>query len=309
MTKMIITVGLPGSGKTTFANNLVALELKDNISPSLIVTRDNLRTMAFNNVFIPKVTEQKIVTMRNDLIRGALKRQQNVIVADTNLSRSGNKELVKIAKQFGSNVRFEYFDTHVDECVVRDSLREGFSKVGKDIIYNMHNKYCKNGLPNFDDLITEDAVIFSKYIPNISKRKAVIFDIDGTLASHEGIRSPYDYSKVLLDTPRKAVVQTLIDCYTLNYEIIIMSGRDGSCYPDTKAWLKEHLSVLNENFSLFMRAPGDKRQDRIVKGELFDKFIRNDFNVIKVYDDRTSVIKLWRDELELDAFQVNWGDF
>lgn len=59
---------------------------------------------------------------------------------------------------------------------------------------------------------------------------------------------------------------------------------------------------------LFMRATGDHRPDSVVKLELFNKFVRDNYHVRFVLDDRNSVIGMWR-SLGLDAFQVNEGNF
>jgi putative SOS response-associated peptidase YedK len=37
--------------------------------------------------------------------------------------------------------------------------------------------------------------------------------------------------------------------------------------------------------------------------------IRDNFNVEFVLDDRNSVVDMWRKELNLPTFQVNYGDF
>lgn len=42
-----------------------------------------------------------------------------------------------------------------------------------------------------------------------------------------------------------------------------------------------------------MRDAGDKREDTIVKSEIYDKYLK-DLNIINIYDDRPSVIRMWR---------------
>ena len=57
-----------------------------------------------------------------------------------------------------------------------------------------------------------------------------------------------------------------------------------------------------------MRKAGDQRSDAIVKREIYEQQIRGKFNVHCVFDDRQSVVDLWR-SLGLSCFQVADGDF
>ena len=57
-----------------------------------------------------------------------------------------------------------------------------------------------------------------------------------------------------------------------------------------------------------MRSTKDNRPDDIVKKELLDKMREEGYNPILVFDDRDSVVKMWR-ENGIPTFQVNYGDF
>ncbi len=57
-----------------------------------------------------------------------------------------------------------------------------------------------------------------------------------------------------------------------------------------------------------MRAEGDNRPDSIVKRELFETHIRGSYNVHTVFDDRDSVVRMWR-RIGLPAWQVAEGRF
>ena len=47
-------------------------------------------------------------------------------------------------------------------------------------------------------------------------------------------------------------------------------------------------------FVLIMRDAHDKRPDVMVKQEIYDKYLKK-LNIWKVFDDRPSVIKMWRE--------------
>lgn len=310
--KFIINRGLPGSGKSTATKEQVTADYNNVVR----VNRDDIRTMLHDGVWKGQETESVVMMMRDSMLRSAMKARKSLVISDdTNLDSSVVKHLAKIGEFFGYEVEVRDFDIPLKTCIERDALREGRARVGEDVIREMHKKYFKNGQFPENPLGKIEAVTFEPYVSNPDLPDAVISDIDGTLASHDGVRSPYDYTKVLLDLPREAVVNALKMYANAGYAIIILSGRESSCREDTISWLNQHVRLdkyaeYNDlHWELHMRPTGDKRQDRVIKGELFERYIRNNFNVHCVYDDRDSVVSLWRNELKLDCFQVNYGDF
>lgn len=141
---------------------------------------------------------------------------------------------------------------------------------------------------------------------DFSKEKAVICDLDGTIAIHQG-RSPYDYSKCDTDKVNVPLYTLLQDLSNAGYMIIFVSGREdvGDCKDKTIHWIIQNLSIP---FTLFMRQSKDSRPDEIVKKEIYEKYIEPKFNVISVFDDRDKVVKMWR-ELGLLCNQVYYGSF
>lgn len=137
--------------------------------------------------------------------------------------------------------------------------------------------------------------------------KVVLCDIDGTLALR-GERDAYDMTQVGEDTVNLAVAMTL-NAYTFfGLPVIFLSARDESARADTEKWIERHLPAVRP-LALHMRAVGDGRKDRIVKRELYDAHIDGQYEVVVVLDDRTQVVRLWRDDLKLPCFQVADGDF
>lgn len=128
-------------------------------------------------------------------------------------------------------------------------------------------------------------------------------DIDGTLASHEGIRGPFDEDKVYLDIPLPTC--RVIECLMNNTKIIFLSGRTEGCRKNTQEWLTKHLGML-EPLELYMRKIGDIRPDDIVKEELYNTHIKDKYNVFGVFDDRLKVCRMWY-KLGLFVFNCNQG--
>lgn len=298
--EMIITVGLPASGKTTWAMNLVKS------IGAVNVNHDDIREMVCGG-WTGKPEDEALVTqIQHAAIVSALKKQQTVIVSDTNLNRGIVKGLVKIAQNWGASVSFIYFDTSMVECVIRDERRgeRGERAVGATVIRDMAKRY---GMPNYDDLIVEGSQRV-KYVPDTSKPNAIIVDLDGTVALHN--RSPYDYDMLHTDDPYEAVIRCVQNEFARGTVILFTSGRPDSHFNETVQWIIKHIGInpLKPQAGLLMRKAGDKRMDAIVKYEIFDEKIRNNYNVMYAFDDRDQVVDLWR-SINIPTFQVNYGAF
>jgi len=163
------------------------------------------------------------------------------------------------------------------------------------------------------------------------KRKAIIVDIDGTLALMKGIRDPFDHTKVHLDKPNQPIIDLLMTligdphCRNISdLDIFIFSGRmnvpfDAPVTPDdigddcnsvadlTAHWLDTHLGWAAWD-SLQLRKNKDFRKDRIVKKEMFNT-IKDTHDVLWVIDDRDQVVDMWRNDLGLTTLQVADGKF
>ena len=143
------------------------------------------------------------------------------------------------------------------------------------------------------------------YIPDLTKPRAVIVDIDGTIALHGDERGHYEYEKVATDTVNHPVAW-LVDLLDTEVDIIFLSGREDRCRDDTVNWLNQKLGYGQPK--LFMRTTGDHRPDYVIKGELFDAYIRDNYNVQFVLDDRDQVVNMWRG-MGLTCLQVAEGNF
>jgi len=57
-----------------------------------------------------------------------------------------------------------------------------------------------------------------------------------------------------------------------------------------------------------MRKDNDFRPDEEIKKEIYNNFIKDDYNIFFVLDDRTKVVNMWR-SLGLTCLQVADGNF
>lgn len=136
-----------------------------------------------------------------------------------------------------------------------------------------------------------------------------IFDLDGTLAlfKETNHRMPYGFEAdlILQDVVNESVATTLRALRAFGFKIILLSGREDYCKPQTIKWLEENKICFDE---LYMRKTNDNRKDSIVKQEIYNEQIKPQYNVIAIFDDRDQVVEMWR-ELGLTCFQVAKGDF
>jgi predicted kinase len=309
MAKLIVTRGLPASGKSTKAVDYTRAHLTNTVR----VNRDLLREMLHGSVFVggKNGTEPTIRSARNKLIAANLIKGRDVVVDDTNLESKTMRELHTLAWIHGAELAtWDLCHVPLLECISRDLKRaqSGGRHVGDVVIRSMAQRAKLDPAGGTAPLWVPEApeTPIEKYEPLSGKPNAYIVDIDGTVALHVA-RSPYDYTRVEFDGPNPAVISLLNVLRTgpMAPQIIFLSGRPDSCRDATEKWLDQHVQHWDE---LYMRAAGDTRNDAIIKYELFSWHVRNRFNVKGVLDDRDRVVRLWR-ALGLSVFQVNDGDF
>lgn len=287
MLKVIITKGLPASGKTTFAKEL----LTKHPNQYKRVNKDDLRAMLDDGFFDGKKTENFVLKVRDEIILAALAEGKNVIVDDTNLDPKHEAHIRQLVADRAAVVIEDFAHVSLEECVARDQKRQNY--VGEKVIRGMHKKY----------LAHEEAPKLVPHDPDLPD--CYVFDIDGTLALRKN-RGLLEWDKVGQDDPNEAVAQVyrlLMNKVSITF--IVVSGRDEICREETSQWLEHHGIFFSE---LFMRPRGDMRQDALIKEEIYRNHIEGKYNVLAVFDDRNQTVAMWR-KLGLACFQVAGGDF
>lgn len=282
-----MTKGLPASGKTSWAKALLA---SSPTGSHTRVNKDDLRDMMHAGQW-SKNNEKVVLATRDAIIEAALEAGQHVIVDDTNFGPKHENRLRDLAKKHGA--RFElvdFTDVPLDEVLARNFARTDKQPVPEKVIRDMHARYLAplTQRPTYDQQLPP----------------CVIVDIDGTLAHMTG-RGPYDWQRVAEDAV-DAMVARVVRQFHSDFAVVLLSGRDGSCRDDTVKWLADH-DIPYDVFA--MREPGDMRKDSVVKRELFDRYVLGTYYPALVIDDRTQVVRMWRDELGLTVWQVADGDF
>lgn len=310
MQHIIVLRGISGCGKSTF----VKAFLKQN-RDYVVISRDSIRDMFQDRSNSPQA-ESKVTKIYNAAFREALLNKYNIILDNTHTRPAAISDALKIIQTVNplADVELKQFDYDVETCVERDSKRE--HKVGRDVIEKQHNIMVQNHQKNIERLINEWKQEMRSKPPIVEKEydaslpDCVIFDIDGTLALKTSDRGYYDWKKVGEDSPNIMVINmaNMLKCFSMDndncLEIIVVSGRDAICEPETREWLEWNNVAFNH---LYMRKQGDGRSDVVIKKEIYDTHINGKYNVVAVFDDRLAVCRQWH-ELGLPLFRVGSPD-
>lgn len=299
--KATILVGCSASGKTTLAKSLGGNVIERDAFREFILYQKRIglkKDKEYLNIPTPenKIPENiwahwkfnwepEVTKLVDDAIARSAKNNMDIVISDTNLNPDRRSLLISKLEELGYDVSVEIVgrELTIDELWKRDLNRK--NSVGHQVIAKQYKQFRKE-FPLYQLTPVDD------------KPKAVIFDVDGTLAHMNGKRGPFEWDKVGLDTPDDIILSTLIKMYEENYEIIVLSGRDSCCRELTIQWLNDAIMSKGEDlleYQLFMRGENDHRSDVIVKYELFMKHIDGNYKVEAVFDDRPKVVRMWQD--------------
>jgi len=293
---IMILRGLPASGKSTFAIEYVR-ENPDYIR----INRDSIRQML--GVSFSKSVEKIVKSFRNIMIVEALNRGYNVIIDDTNLGDRNIRYFEQLCNVMDVNliINDTFMNVDLDTLLYRNKNRE--KQVPEQVIIDMYNKFV-----NSENVVKYENVKPS-FVYDENKKKCVVCDVDGTLALHWN-RSPFEFNRVDEDVANIPVIEMLSRMSFDEVDFVVVSGREGTkeCMDKTRNWLMDNLPDSIQQMRLYMRKEGDNRKDYIIKQEIYNDFIKDEYNVLFVLDDRNQTVDSWRN-LGLHCFQVNYGNF
>ncbi len=148
----------------------------------------------------------------------------------------------------------------------------------------------------------------------MTKEKAIIFDIDGTLADISHRLELFKQGKKKefyglmgddgINEPVLMMLEALNTCYKINF--LFVTGRMERHRAKTAKWLFDNTCYSGKQNKLLMRKENDYRNDAIVKKEIYEEYIKDNYDVIAVFDDRKRVVEMWL-PLGLFVFDVGQG--
>lgn len=288
--KLILTLGLPASGKTTWAKEYCNQNKK-----TVILCRDDYRARIFGSNFGNKSKESLVTELQGRDTTLFLERGYSVIWADTNLNPACEERARALAEAADADFAFQDFrQVPLSQCMLRNRQRE--EKVPDNVVSRMYSRYL---VPYYAKCKEERLSGYSS-----SLDKAIVVDVDGTVAQMHN-RHPYEWGKVQQDLPRQNVVE-LVKAYISMYDckLVFLTGRDGGCQPQTKEWLSQYF----DDFELYSREANDNRADYIVKQEILHNVLEQKYDIKFFMDDRQQVVDMWRSN-GYECLQVQPGWF
>ena len=135
MSKLIITRGLPASGKSTWAKQWVLEDPEHRVR----INQDDIRLM-LGKYWVPS-REKLVQEIQFNAIIEALNREFDVVIDNTNLNSKVLDQFNRLIKTF-EDYEIEYkdfFDTPLSVCIERDKNRD--LQVTEKVIRSFYNNY------------------------------------------------------------------------------------------------------------------------------------------------------------------------
>lgn len=325
--EMLLPIGLPASGKTTFAKDWLAEDPDGRVR----VNYDNLRIAMYGPDWIwNRKDEEAMKAHAREIVTKALMARLSVVIDNTNLSSKVRAGWQDLARDLGAEYIEQDFDTPLEECIRRDRARTGKARVGQAVIDRMAIEY---GYLDWWDAGSVMRGTFGTVDPR--PKPICLVDIDGTVADcthrmgHIKPQGPHnidctfanatsppyinlngkctqcgaklrkDWNAFFAEVGQDRIIKHMANLLAKleDHLLVFVSGRPISSGRTpvgiiTEDWLIEHLRLPDR---LFLKQTGDHRPAVEFKREVLDHLPKE--RVAYVFDDSPECIRMYKSEL------------
>lgn len=305
MSKIIVCRGIPGSGKSTWAKQYVALDPSHRVRYNW----DDLRNMLGPYWVTERENTDFLKRNRDAFLSYWMKKGWDIVIDNMNLNPKDiayYEDLINFhnnvdnSSEFKYTMEFQDFFIPIEECIRRDKLRS--NPIGEKVIKDIWRRYRSTILEIENRKLYDRLNSQNKELPH-----CILVDLDATVALNlsgrpfygegcaEGIKNDYPIEPII------SIVE--------NYPglVIFMSGREGTAeiIKASTMWIEEHIK---HSYQAIFRHEGDYSSGEICKLNLFNEYIKDRYFVDFILEDSTKVVNMYR-ELGLTVLQPNEGKF
>lgn len=153
MAKLIILVGLPGSGKSTYAKSIMDPEGQLQYCSS-----DKIREELYGDENI-QGDPNKVFRVLHNKVKNLLDRGYDVIYDATNVTRKNRRSIIQEVKKYCDEIEAHIIWAPVGQCISRDRDRK--RSVGEDVIRKFLHRWQS---PFYDEGFTKIKVVHNTNI-------------------------------------------------------------------------------------------------------------------------------------------------
>ncbi len=321
--RLIIYVGVPGSGKST-----IAAQQAEELG-AVLLNRDDTRTELFGEAYHRRSkpdgkSEAQVTSILEKKLYATLRSGGVAIDDNTNTNPRFLHKLIMQGVNLGAAVEIITVNTPLEEAKKRNRKRgnSGGRLVPEHVIDKMASTlYSADG--NIKDVLySRDMVVFvdkdtlgmkqlrwfnasqEALFPIISQ-DLVLVDLDGTLVFNQSLVEKYisgagntkkdwnGFFKASAQAPvNQSVVALLREVREAGLTIFALTGRQDSAAEHTIEFLQRANAPVSR---LYMAREGDFRGDYATKTTNLELIQAEGFRVVHSVDDRPSSIRVWEE--------------